>query len=284
MGIIYILMILFEGVSDYIITFISAILLVLFFNISLAFFVYSNAKSRQLDNKKTWAVLTGIFGLPIAVLFLLMNIKLGVKNEDKRQKRFQRNALIICAAALVLSSVCYPIYKYEDRKATLNSQYESSLHKPYLNEDESEYIFYDKMGKIYHIYDEEDIPLYTPDETMLKYDDYSDEVPVNEYDFDKYYIRYVSADRSTVIDIENALINQDGFIVAMDKSKLICDSIEGGEGETYEWEYSDEKRNIYHDTNGNLYFEPEDCSWDKNGNLVFRNEYLTEYVKNAKGN
>ena len=275
MGIMYILMILFEDGADYIFSFLLFLILTIIFNISLAVFVFNNAKSRRLDNEKVWAILTGIFGLPIAILYFLLNIKLGVKNENVTLKKLQRIPLIICAVALLLLSVIYPVYKYEDKKAILNHQYEDSIHMPYLSEDESQYLFYDKMGKTYHFYDEEDIPYYTKNKEKL----------TEVYDEKDDCYKYMSNDKKIVIDKGNAFINTDGYMVEKDEIELKVIGVPTHDS-TYSGGLIDRDDEFgtyaYTDSKGNLFFEPDVCSWDKDGNLVFRNKDLSEYYEKNK--
>jgi hypothetical protein len=275
MGIIYILMILFEDGIDYVFSVSLALVLAIIFNISLAFFIFNNAKRRQLDNERIWALLTGVFGLPVAILYLLMNIKLGVKNEDVPLKKLQKRTLIICAAVLVISTVIYPVYKYEDKKVILNHQYEDSIHMPYLSEDESQYLFYDKTGKVYHFYDEENIPYYTENGEKL----------TEEYDEEDDCYKYMSSDKRIVIEKGNAFIDADGNMVEKEEIELKMIGVPTDDS-TYSGGLIDRDDEFgtyaYTDSKGNLFFDPDECSWDKNGNLVFRNENLSKYYEKNK--
>ena len=276
MGLIYLLYIFFDVFP---VTLCVLIILTIIFNISLAVFVNSNAKSRNLDNGKIWAILTFFFCLIPAVLYFVLNIKLGTKNKDKKEKKLQKITLIICAATIALSSVSYPIYNYEIKKDTLKSEYEGSMHMPYLNEDESHFVFYDKLGKKYDYIDEDAMPYYTikGDEFFMDYEN------LDALDDQDTHLILISKDEKIVIPEEKAAVNSDGYLVELDKSKLKKDEVPPDDYSYDEdWEDYDEYKYVYSDSKGSLYFEPKDCSWDKSGNLVFKSKSLTNYYNKHK--
>ncbi len=275
MGLIYLLYIFFDVFP---VTLCVLIILTIIFNISLAVFVNSNAKSRNLDNGKIWAILTFFFGLIPAVLYFVLNIKLGTKNKDKKEKKLQKITLIICAATIALSSVSYPIYNYEIKKDTLKSEYEGSMHMPYLNEDESHFVFYDKLGKKYDYIDEEAMPYYT----IKGVEFFMDYENLDALDDQDTHLILISKDEKIVIPEEKAAVNSDGYLVELDKSKLKKDEVPPDDYSYEDWEDYDEYKYVYSDNKGSLYFEPKDCSWDKSGNLVFKSKSLTNYYNEHK--
>lgn len=243
-------------------------------SISFAVIVKNNAESRELDNGKVWAVMSFFFGLPVVALYFLMNIKLGVNPSSNKAKTAQRNAWIVCAVAVVISVSITPLFIYESKQADLQNEYESSEYKAYLNEEGTHYICYDKMGNEYP-YDEYEIPFYTRDGVKLTSEDYLDyEIPSigDGYDYDTNYIRYVSANGKIRIDYKNAVVDKDGYMVDIPIKTLKEVEIESDE------DYL-EPSIVYKDKKGNYYYDPDTCSWDKNGNLVFGADELTRFYE-----
>ena len=146
---------------------------------------------------------------------------------------------------------------------------------PYLSEDKSQYLFYDKIGKTYHFYDEEDIPYYTKNKEKL----------TEVYDEKDDCYKYMNFDKTIVIDKDNAFIDMDGFMIEKTISVLKEINIPTDDSYYTEGLYDGDKEPgiyIYCDSKGNLFFEPDYCSWDKDGNLVFRNKDLSEYYEKHK--
>ena len=99
-------------------------LMLLCINVCLAYSVKRNADSRELDNGKLWAVMSFFFSVPVVALYFLMNKGLGVKPSDKEAKTVQRNAVIMCAVALIISVAITPLFVYENKQANLRAEYE----------------------------------------------------------------------------------------------------------------------------------------------------------------
>ena len=269
--IILLLFLFLDSMPVTIITLYTAMLII---HISLAVLVSTNAKAKQRDGGTLWAVFSFFLGVPIALLYFLLNIGLGTENENKKLKNRQRNAIIYICTVLVVATALTPVYVHEYKQSVLQEEFDSAGRMAYLNADGTHYICYDKIGKIYSTDDSDLIPYYTPDNKVLELEDYSDEV--ENRDFTKDYCRYVSADGKVRIDSERAFINADGYMVDKDSGKM---------EEIVIPDYHDDDfvYFIYEDKNCELYFLPEDSSWDGDGNLVFKPQEITDYVKEHKG-
>lgn len=231
-------------------------LMLLCINVCFAFIVKRNADSRELDNGKLWAVMSFFFSLPVVLLYFIMNFKLGVKPSDKEAKTVQRNAIIMCSVALIISIAITPLFMYEDKQASLQAEYDESSGMAYLNDDGTHYVLYDKMGKVYP-YDELYIPLYTKDGKVF----------MNEGDY------YKCGDK--VLELSQARVDSEGYFVQVDYDKFEKIVIP-------EYEYGDYDYYVWKDGRGNYYYDPDDCSWDKDGNLVFRWQELTDFYAKHK--
>ncbi|MBE6719285.1 MAG: hypothetical protein E7571_01345 [Ruminococcaceae bacterium] len=269
--IILLLYFFFDGMP---VTFFTLYTAMLIIHISLAVLVSTNAKAKQRDGGTLWAVFSFFLGVPIALLYFLLNIGLGTENENKKLKNRQRNAIIYICTVLVVAAALTPVYVHEFKQSVLQEEFDSAGRMAYLNADGTHYICYDKIGKTYSVDDCDWIPYYTPDNKALELEDYSGEV--ENRDFTKDYCRYVSADGKVRIEQDRAFINEGGYMVDKDAGKMEEIVIE-------EYDDSDCAYFIYEDKNGELYFNPADCSWDGDGNLVFESQEITDYVKEHKG-
>ena len=225
-------------------------------NIALASVVKNNADSRELDNGKVWAVMSFFFSLPVVGLYFLMNKGLGVKSSDKGAKTVQRNAVIMCAVALIISVAITPLFVYENKQANLRTEYEEAYKMPYLNAEGTHYVLYDKMGNEY-AYDEIFIPLYTKD--GKKYIDDGN--------------CYKCGSKS--LDVSHVRVDSEGYLAQGDYAKMKEIGIP-------DYEFEDDYYYVVKDGKGNYFYEPDDCSWDKNGNLVFRSQELTDFYNKNK--
>ena len=100
-----------------------------------------------------------------------------------------------------------------------------------------QYVTYDKMGNEYSVF-------------KLANDD-----------TEEYYVPCYLEDGTKVGTYQYYLINRDGYAV------LNCDDFEERFYDTDEYYYS-----AFFDDEHNIYYSPSDCSWDKDGNLVFKDE------------
>lgn len=225
-------------------------------NIALASVVKNNADSRELDNGKVWAVMSFFFSLPVVGLYFLMNKGLGVKPSDKGEKTVQRNAVIMCAVALIISVAITPLFVYENKQAKLRTEYEEAYKMPYLNAEGTHYVLYDKMGNEY-AYDEICIPLYTKD--GKKYEDEGN------------YFQSSSG----VLDLAHVRVDSEGYLAHGDYAKMKEIGIP-------DYDFEDDYYYVVKDGKGNYFYKPDDCSWDKNGNLVFRSQELTDFYNKNK--
>ena len=240
------------------------------YRVSLAVAIAKNAEIRQLDNANVWALITGLFGCPIAGLYFLMNIKLGGIYESEKANKVQKRAMITILAVIIISVAITPLYMRENHEARLKEEFEESIRMAYLNEDETHYICYDKMGNTYSTEYDYWLPLYTESGIKLKPDqDLNDEFP---YD----YTNYISQDGKINIEVDNAFINKNGYVVDIDHTKLEQIEIPA-------YNDLDDDYWVFEDKNGEMYFNPEDCSWDRDGNLVFKAKEITDFVKEHKG-
>lgn len=225
-------------------------------NISLAVIVKYSAESRELDNGKLWAFMTFFFSLPVVLLYFIMNFKLGVKPSDKEAKTVQRNAIIMCSVALIISVAITPLFIYENKQANLRAEYEEAYGMAYLNDDGTHYVLYDKMGKVYP-YDELYIPLYTKDGKKYAEND-----------------NYYSCGGKT-IDVSQVRVDSEGYLSQGDYEKMKEIGIP-------DYEFDDDYYYVWKDDKGNYYYAPDDCSWDKDGNLVFKSQELTDFYAKHK--
>ena len=253
---------------------ITALIMCLTLRISLGILIMQQSKTRELDGGRLWAAFTIVFSAILGVLYLLINKNIGTTSDNPNYKKHQRYLIIICLLAVAVIAACYPVFKYESNKSALKEAYDCSVHVPFLNEDNTGYDYYDKMGVKYDELNEISIPYYS--ENGVKYhceddnDSMVDDAAYLDTDYSDY--NFVSEDRSIIINQKNALINDKGYLVEADISKLKETKISSNGYTSY----------VYTDNNGNLFFKPDDCSWDKDGNLVFKSEELSEYYKNAK--
>ena len=228
-------------------------LMLLCINVCFAYIVKRNADSRELDNGKLWVVMSFYFSLPVVVFYFLMNKGLGVKPSDKGAKTVQRNAVIMCAVALIISVAITPLFVYENKQANLRAEYENAYGKAYLNADGTHYILYDKMGNEY-AYDEYLMPLYTKD--GKKYIDDGN--------------CYKCGSKS--LDVSQVRVDSEGYLAQGDYEKMKEIGIP-------DYEFDEDYYYVWKDDKGNYYYNPEDCSWDKDGNLVFKSQELSDFYE-----
>lgn len=118
-----------------------------------------------------------------------------------------------------------------------------SFYRQCIKNDDGIYVFCDKKGNEYKLSEAYRMCYY--DRNGKVYDD-------NSFDSDDSYY-----------------IDEDGYLVKLE-GEINCVS-------SWKDEYASVTEfDIWYDNYGNLYYNPYDCSWDKNGNLIFVNETLND--------
>ena len=266
MAFMYILLILFEGMPISMSLFTAALIVL---HIGLAKWVNENAKCRELDNRTLWTVFTLLFGVLLAVLYVLLHLKLGKKN---RFTKAQRNAVILCGVSVAIFLAAAPVFQYERAKDLLEDEKDSFDKVCYLNEDGTHYVTYDKMGKVYDFETEDALLYYTRDGDAYVYEwgDFlvsTDEewiVKAKKYNDEQIYL---CKEKHIARGAEDCFVDEDGYFVF----DLSLHPYYGND--EYDFPL------LYYDDDGNLFYLPEDCSWDKDGNLVFAGEQFRNFDK-----
>lgn len=220
-------------------SFFSLIILIATFSIIrvlLTYIVYTNAKRRELDNPVFWGVITLFTGIVSVILFFAFNINLGKKSKpEKKHKVIVASTLAVCVCLVISSAVVGHFKTIEDTVENCNSVVEKIA--PY------KYVTYDKSGKQYDIMD---IYLF----------DYWDSECKKEGSIDIYDRNGEKLDSEIEI-----YVNSDGYGI----SKLDAKNFQKRYYEDEYYTYT-----VYFDNEHNIYYDDEDCSWDKNGNLIFK--------------
>ena len=214
-------------------------LIFVLFRIFYAFTVYVNAKRRQLDNPVFWSVFNVAFGLIAFIMFFAVNAGQGIKN--KRIPAQTISLTVLLAVSVILTAV-YPVFKIYETAMEYRYSQDSYVEKQNI----FKYVTYDKMGNEYNVFK-------LQYGNMIDYGDY-------------YYLDYASSGSGIKYYYENGqevkneslvLIGEDGYAVNLDVNYDDLRTFNSGEV------YLD----VYFDEEGKKYYNPYDCSWDKDGNL-----------------
>lgn len=224
--------------------------IMLFYRIYAAKMVELILEAKKIENVKTWKWVTFIFGVFGIVLCFIINFKVGEKIENEKVKRLIKkyfiNALVFGLIVLALQ----PFQTVLAEKTVLfaNKNEIEYYHKAFFDENENQYVCYDKMGNVYKASDDfRNLPLYDKDGNKYLFDD-----------SEGYY--YCTENKKKVL-YNNAYIDEAGYFVG--KNNL-------SDYMYYDEEYADTYRLFCYDEEKNIYYPIEYCSWDKDGNLLLR--------------
>lgn len=204
---------------------------------------------KKIENSKTWGIFTVIFGLFVVLLCFIINRTVGEPIDEKKSliKKYLINAIVFG----VISVALIPLEEHVNNnfiayKSIMMLGYDKVL---YFDEENNEYFCYDKQGNVYT----------TDNIDEFKYYDSKGDSYVESSQEMGYYC----TKRDITIEYGCACIDESGNIVEL-------------ESEFHEFSIGDYCI-VYYDDEGNLYYYPDDCSWDKNGNLVFGDTELSEF-------
>ncbi len=224
------------GINYFFTDFLFCIAFILY-RISLSYTIFLNAKRRKLDNPVYWAMISFFAGTVAAVLYRIINTGAGKKSKPETSKAISLTAFFIVSAMLFAGSGL--TYNYESAYAYQHSS-DTVIYKKGMK-----YIAYDKMGNEHNVLDLvnngfdfglDKVPIYTREGKKAEYPCYVDKDGYALSDYNEEDIE----ERRYVLSDEDA-----DYYVYFDKDKNIC--------------YS--------------YY---DCSWDKDGNLIFNDEIFAK--------
>lgn len=212
-------------------------LLFIMHRVLCCFIVYKNAKRRELDNPVFWGIVSLFTGVICVAIYFLFNV--GIGNKQKPKKTYLLSILSCICVGISVFSIATTLNFLEVTSSTaIESNTVFDKHSPF------EYVTYDKVGNEYNLLDLYDFNFWGEREGYKSPDVYS-------------------KDGKKLATEEDIIIDSDGYghledeFKNLERRKLI-------KNEMYYTAYFDEKHNIYYD----LF----DCSWDKNGNLIFKDK------------
>lgn len=228
----------FYSMVNSLISFLLLLITFLIIRVLLSYIVYTNAKRRELDNPVFWGVITLFAGLVSLILYFSFNIKLGKKSKPKKKhKIIVASALAICLCLVISSGVIGHFHRIEDTAENCDSVVEKIA--PY------KYVTYDKNGRQYDIMD------------LYSYD-YWDSECSKENNIDIY-----DRNGKKLDDEIGIYVDSDGYGISELDAKDF-------QKRCYENDYY--LYTVYFDNEHNIYYDDEDCSWDKNGKLIFKDK------------
>ncbi|MGN0523338.1 MAG: hypothetical protein ACI4IG_03590 [Eubacterium sp.] len=220
-------------------TYVLIALAIFLLRVLYSYTVFINAKRRKLDIPVYWAIMSFIAGTIAFVLYFAVNYKLGEKEKPKKHQIVSLSlafGLIIC---MFISAI--PLSMYE--KIQYIEEYEETVIE---RVGPLKYVTYDKMGNEYDVLD-----LCRKDYYSYEDDSWREDVPV--------YTRDGEKDENS----NQYLIDSDGYAVY----RLYIGDFEERRYDSYDYCYY-----VYFDKEHNIYYDSYVCSWDKDGNLVFKDK------------
>ena len=111
--------------------------LFLAFRILLSRLIVQRAEERELDNPQTWKILTLVFGIIAAAMFLIFNYRLGKRTNKKliKQKAF-KIIMVIVIAGMALAPFAHLELQYgekrEDERLNSGYYYSAIYHEDFI--------------------------------------------------------------------------------------------------------------------------------------------------------
>lgn len=248
------------------------ILLFVLYRIGASLCVYYDAKSREDSIANIWGVLTFLFGMVSVIIFLVLRKK-NTEKDAYAFKKFKSSIVFLVFVFVLVLVYAFGVYPKASSylKSLESSDFKYSGSDVVYYEADGENVAYDKMGNAYtyeNYYD--DFKYYTKDGlTYGRYCDEDDESIDNAG-----YICYETNQKYSDGHFDyDFFIGEDGYLYVY----------EGGT-QCEEWNiYSpdeDEMNDfIFYTKDGMIMYSVEDCSWDKNGNLVLNNDFKYKDLK-----
>lgn len=222
--------------------------------ILLTIAVGKSAGKRCMSSDWIWALLTFIFGLPVAIVFAIFII--GIESNKNKKEDSSPAVIALISFTLLAASIIglivtgmfteyytsshfseeYIYYETEDGKQVIYDK----MGNAYTREQTKHFKYYDRDGKTYTViwnYDTFDRDSYL----------YALKRTENGKEYEYYHYEYDLA------------IDSDGYVVIFPYDAL---------------EYS--PIGCLYDENENIYYNPESCYWTPDGKLIFNNEELDE--------
>lgn len=218
--------------------------------------------AKKIENVKTWKILAFIFGLIPVVICFFINLNVGEKINNEKVKKLIKKYIINAVVFGLLFLIFQPFQDAYLIKQNLyyNRTTMEIFHKTFYDDELKQYVCYDKKGNVYSYDDKYDnIKLYDKDGYAYEHD--------NEDDYN-----YYSYDAKKKVMYSSAYIDENGYFVAKDNLNDYM---------YYDEEYMDTYCLFSYDGDKNIYFPPDYCSWDKNGNLIFKNEDIQGFDFNS---
>ena len=240
---------------------VSSIVLILSFILILAYIAHiilltiavgRSAGKRCLSSDWIWALLTFIFGLPVAILFAIFII--GIESNGSKKEKGSPALIALISFTLLAASMIGTIV------TGMFTEYYTSSHFSeeyiYYESEDGQQVIYDKMGNAYTRAKSKNFKYYDRDgntyTVIWDYDTFDRDPYLHglkriedgkEYEY--YYYEYDLA------------IDPDGYIVIFPYEELEYSSI-----------------GCLYDKDGNIYYYPESCYWTPDGELIFSDDEL----------
>lgn len=247
------------------------VLLFLLYRLGATLCVYYDAKSRGDSVAKIWGVLTFFFGVISIIVFLILRKK-NTGKDTYAHKKFKLSVVFLVFVFVFLVVYTFGVYpKASDYLENLsNSDFKYSGSDVVYYEVDGKSVAYDKMGNAYTYENYYDIKYYTKD--GLTFGRYSDE---NAESVDNAgYVCYDTGEKySDLSSSYDFFIGEDGYLYVYE-----------GRTQCEEWNIfspdEDEMNDfIYYTKDGMIMYSVEDCSWDKDGNLVLKKDFKYKNLK-----
>ncbi len=238
--------------------------IIIIYRIIFAQFVYKSAKSKSVNNEKLWGIISFFLGLVGIVIFLFYNNK---KYDVYSKKLLLSKWMISFGACIVLCLFLIPLHNYEVEEWEYNSN-ETKCSKVVFKNENGDNVFYDKVGNEYLVSNSK----FDYDGIDYNFKYYSENGDIYFYDYDltdsNDEPKYLCNETGDIIFSDNAYINSDGYLTEQNYDTLT------------EHEICDDPYKAVYLCGDDLYYNPYDCSWDSDGNLVFKNDLLNEFTYN----
>lgn len=240
------------------------VLALIILRVLLIFGVKYECQRRDTENTTVWCVLTAVFGLLCALTLICFVPK--INKEAKNKKGIIILLSMVMAVAIMVLVIIFGYIpaqekadEFEQNNFTQDDKYSFVL----FQNDNGEYIVYDKMGKAYTMQDyNKGFMYYTKDgDAYITYHEIAD---AEEYYREAYGIKNVETGEKIEFGSfgKDYFIGEDGYLYIFDELEQ-CKS----------WNiYSpdDDEMNdyVYYTKDGMIMYSDNDCGWDKDGNLV----------------
>lgn len=202
--------------------------------------VSNDAKRKSLNSRIIWTFLTFVFGLPVAVLYVLFTFKAGKYSNRKENKKTIINGITaVLLLAVFLFGSCGVIECIRNYESTHFPAYIET----YKNSDGEEFI-YDKMGNTYTFEESKNFRYYDRNGNSYTAVTYT---PLFSSESEIDYLQCVENNKKFDRTEREFFIDNDGYLII---------------------EEYDESRLNYEGYD--IYNIPQFCSWTSDGKLIVK--------------